>query len=64
MAMLDRISREVYSISGLIEQRVPLIIAELGADADLFMLPIDRATIKKERSFFTQQTTAALAANG
>ncbi len=39
VAKLDRLSRDVAFISGLMAQRVPFIVAELGADADPFMLP-------------------------
>ena len=38
MAKLDRLSRDVAFIAGLMAQRVPFIVAELGADADPFML--------------------------
>ena len=38
VAKLDRLSRDVAFISGLMAQRIPFIVAELGADADPFML--------------------------
>jgi len=38
VAKLDRLSRDVHFIPGLMTSRVPFIVAELGADADLFML--------------------------
>jgi hypothetical protein len=38
VAKLDRLSRDVAFISGLMAQRVPFIVAELGADADPFVL--------------------------
>jgi DNA invertase Pin-like site-specific DNA recombinase len=34
VAKLDRLSRDVAFIAGLMAQRVPFIVAELGADAD------------------------------
>jgi DNA invertase Pin-like site-specific DNA recombinase len=37
VAKLDRLSRNVAFIAGLMVQRVPFIVAELGADADPFM---------------------------
>jgi DNA invertase Pin-like site-specific DNA recombinase len=37
VAKLCRLSRDVAFISGLMAQRVPFIVAELGADADPFM---------------------------
>jgi DNA invertase Pin-like site-specific DNA recombinase len=38
VAKLDRLSRDVHFISGLMAHRVPFVVAELGADADPFML--------------------------
>src|SRR6516162_1012175 len=37
VAKLDRLSRDVHFISGLMAHRVPFIVAELGSDADPFM---------------------------
>ena len=37
VAKLDRLSRDVAFIAGLMAQRVPFIVAELGADADPLM---------------------------
>ena len=50
VAKLCRLSRDVAFISGLMAQRVPFIVAELGADADPFMLHIYAALAEKERS--------------
>lgn len=64
---LCRISRDVHFISGLMIQRVPFIIAELGKDADPFMLHLYAALAEKERKLISDRTTAALAvlkANG
>ena len=38
VAKLDRLSRDVHFISGLMAHRVPFVVAELGADAYPFML--------------------------
>jgi Resolvase, N terminal domain len=38
VAKLDRLSRDVHFISGLMTHKTPFIVAELGADADPFML--------------------------
>src|SRR5246127_2964482 len=38
VAKLDRLSRDVHIISGLIKHRVPFIVTELGADTDPFLL--------------------------
>src|SRR4051794_9676849 len=40
VAKLCRLSRDVAFISGLMAQKVSFIVAELGADADPFMLHI------------------------
>jgi DNA invertase Pin-like site-specific DNA recombinase len=34
VAKLDRLSRDVHFVSGLMAQRVPFLVAELGADTD------------------------------
>jgi len=62
VAKLDRLSRDVHFISGLMAQRVPFIVAELGADADPFMLHLYAALAEKERALISQRTKAALAA--
>jgi len=62
VAKLDRLSRDVAFISGLMSQRVPFIVAELGADADPFMLHLYAALAEKERALISQRTRAALAA--
>ena len=54
VAKLDRLSRDVHFISGLMAQRVPFIVAELGADADPFMLHIYAALAEKERALPSQ----------
>ena len=62
VAKLDRLSRDVHFISGLIAHRVPFIVAELGADADSFMLHLYAALAEKERALISARTKAALAA--
>jgi DNA invertase Pin-like site-specific DNA recombinase len=61
VAKLCRLSRDVAFISGLMAQRVPFIVAELGADADPFMLHIYAALAEKERALIATRTRAALA---
>ncbi|MER8855407.1 recombinase family protein [Mesorhizobium australicum] len=61
MAKLDRLSRDVAFIAGLMVQRVPFIVAELGADADPFMLHLYAALAEKERRLISERTKAALA---
>ena len=62
VAKLDRLSRDVHFISGLMAQRVPFIVAELGLDADPFMLHLFAALSEKERALMSARTRDALAA--
>src|SRR5689334_6315136 len=62
IAKLDRLSRDVHFISGLMVQRIPFIVTELGPDVDPFMLHIHAAVAEKERSRIAQRTKEALAA--
>ena len=62
VAKLDRLSRDVAFIAGLMAQRVPFIVAELGVDADPFMLHIYAALAEKERRLISERTRSALAA--
>jgi DNA invertase Pin-like site-specific DNA recombinase len=67
VAKLDRLSRDVAFIAGLMAQRVPFLVAELGADPDPFMLHLWAALAEKERAMISQRTRDALArakANG
>jgi len=59
---LDRLSRDVAFISGLMAQRVPFIVAELGPNVDPFMLHIYAAVAEKERRMIGERTKLALAA--
>ena len=61
VAKLDRLSRDVSFIAGLMVQRIPFIVAELGADADPFMLHLYAALAEKERRLISERTKAALA---
>lgn len=62
VAKLDRLSRDVHFISGLMAQKVPFIVAELGADADPFTLHLYAALAQKERELISVRTRAALQA--
>jgi DNA invertase Pin-like site-specific DNA recombinase len=62
VAKLDRLSRDVHFISGLMQHRTPFIVAELGADTDPFMLHIYAALAEKERLLISERTKAGLAA--
>jgi DNA invertase Pin-like site-specific DNA recombinase len=59
VSKLDRLSRDVAFVAGLMAQRVPFIVAELGRDADPFML--HAALAEKERRLISERTKAALA---
>lgn len=62
VAKLDRLSRDVAFIAALMTKRVPFVVAELGPDADPFMLHIYAALAQKESSMISLRTKAALAA--
>ncbi len=62
VAKLDRLSRDVAFIAGLMVQKVPFIVAELGIDADPFMLHLYAALAEKERRLISERTRSALAA--
>jgi DNA invertase Pin-like site-specific DNA recombinase len=62
VAKLDRLSRDVHYISGLMKHRVPFIVAELGADTDPFLLHIYAALAEKERAMIGRRTKDALTA--
>lgn len=62
VAKLDRLSRDVAFIAGLMVQRVPFVVAELGADVDPFVLHMFAALAEKERALISARTTAALSA--
>ena len=50
VAKLDRLSRDVHFISGLMAQKVPFVVTELGADVDPFLLHLYAALAEKERA--------------
>ena len=60
-ARLDRLSHDVAFVSGLMAQRVPLIVAELGPNVDPFMLHVYAALAEKKRRMIAERTRAALA---
>ena len=61
VAKLDRLSRDVHFISGLMAERVPFIVADLGADVDPFILHLFAALAEKERAMISTRTRDALA---
>lgn len=62
VAKLDRLSRDVHFISGLMVHRVEFIACELGRQSDPFMLHLFAALAEKERALISERTTAALKA--
>jgi DNA invertase Pin-like site-specific DNA recombinase len=62
VAKLDRLSRDVHFISGLMAHRVPFLVAELGSDVDPFLLHLYAALAEKERAMISERTRRALAA--
>ena len=66
VAKLDRLSRDVAFIAGLMAQRVPFMVAELGRNADPFMLHIYAALAEQERRMIsaTRQALAAARKRG
>src|SRR3978361_799463 len=58
VAKLDRLSRDVAFVPGLMAHRVPFIVAELGADADPFMIHIYAALAEKERAMIGERTAS------
>lgn len=62
VSKLDRLSRDVHFISGLMRDKVPFIVCELGLNVDNFQLHLFAALAEKERAMISQRTKAALAA--
>ena len=59
VAKLDRLSRDVAFVASLMAQRVPFIVAEVGADADPFMLHLYAALAEKERRLIARRPQGA-----
>jgi DNA invertase Pin-like site-specific DNA recombinase len=62
VSKLDRLSRDVHFVSGLMAHKVPFIVTELGADTDPFILHLFAALAQKERALISKRTKEALAA--
>ena len=60
VSKLDRLSRDVHFISGLMTKRVPFIVAALGKNVDPFMLHVYAALAEKERALISERTRVAL----
>ena len=62
VAKLDRLSRDVHFISGLMAHRVEFIVVDLGRQSDPFILHLYAALAEKERFMISERTKAGLAA--
>ena len=62
VAKLDRLSRDVAFIAGLMSQLVPFIVTALGRNVDPFTLHIYAALAEQERRMISQRTSAGLQA--
>jgi DNA invertase Pin-like site-specific DNA recombinase len=62
VAKLDRLSRDVNFISGLMTHKVPFVTVELGADTDPFLLHLFAALAERERRVIGERTRIALRA--
>jgi DNA invertase Pin-like site-specific DNA recombinase len=61
VSRLDRLSRNVHFISGLMEHKVHFIVAALGRDCDEFTLHIYASLAEQERTMISERIKAALA---
>ena len=62
VSKLDRLSRDVYFIAGLMTKKVPFICCDLGRSQDPFTLHLFAALAEKERAMISTRTREALAA--
>jgi DNA invertase Pin-like site-specific DNA recombinase len=62
VAKLDRLSRDVHFISGLMAHRVEFVVCELGRQSDPFVLHLYAALAEKERNMISARTKAGLTA--
>lgn len=62
VSKLDRLSRSVSFIATLMDEKVPFIVANIGLEADPFMLHIYAALAEKERRMISERTSSAMQA--
>lgn len=62
VAKLDRLSRDVEFIAGLMRDGVDFIVAEYGPNVRSFMLHVLAAVAEEERKVISERTSAALQA--
>jgi DNA invertase Pin-like site-specific DNA recombinase len=63
VSRLDRLSRNVHFITGLMESRVHFMVAALGKDCDDFTLHIYASLAEQERKMISERITIAIAAS-
>jgi DNA invertase Pin-like site-specific DNA recombinase len=61
VSRLDRLSRNVHFITGLMEHKVHFMVAALGRDCDPFTLHIYASLAEQERKMISERIKAALA---
>jgi DNA invertase Pin-like site-specific DNA recombinase len=61
VSKLDRLSRNVHFITGLMEHKVHFVVAALGRDCDDFTLHIYASLAEQERKMISERTKAGLA---
>src|SRR6202166_2586227 len=61
VSRLDRLSRNVHFITGLMEHKVHFVVAALGRDCDDFTLHIYASLAEQERKMMSERIKAALA---
>jgi DNA invertase Pin-like site-specific DNA recombinase len=61
VSRLDRLSRNVHFITGLMEHKVHFMVAALGRDCDAFALHIYASLAEQERKMISERIKAALA---
>lgn len=61
VSRLDRLSRNVHFITGLMEHKVHFMVAALGRDCDAFTLHIYASLAEQERKMISERIKAALA---
>src|SRR5277367_3238016 len=62
VSRLDRLSRNVHFITGLMEHKVHFVVAALGRDCDDFTLHIYASLAEQERKMISERQKAAKAA--
>ena len=61
VSRLDRLSRNVHFITGLMEHKVHFVVTALGRDCDEFTLHIYASLAEQERKMISERVKAALA---